>query len=286
MELARNEPFSIAPLCRAGLNIVKRSRAGGPTRAGNRRPRPSLIRKTRRHFTPEILLPPSNFLVSLTSRAAEDLARLRSAVTGVRTMGSRRDLLTEDDIPTEAFLILEGWGMRYKELDDGRRQILAFLLPGDLCVNAPDVPLSHCIGTLTKLAFGAIPLQRLEDLAASPELARTMWRKQMAANAIQLEWLANSGRAAYQATAHLLCELFARAQTAGLAEGNTCEFPPTQFDLACALGLTSVHVNRTLQQLRRDGLIELRARKLVVLDSRGLREAAQFDRGYLHLSAA
>jgi CRP-like cAMP-binding protein len=183
-------------------------------------------------------------------------------------------------------VILEGWGMRYKDLDDGRRQILAFLLPGDVCFNLPDVPLSHCICALTTLRYGTIPLRQLEHGQPSSALARAMWRKQLAASAIQLEWLANSGRPAYEATAHLLCELFARAQAAGLAQDNCCEFPVTQFDLACALGLTSVHVNRTLQQLRRDGLIELRARKLCVIDSRGLREAAQFDRTYLQLSVA
>lgn len=220
------------------------------------------------------------------NHTGKELAVLHAAVTKERSIGPRRDLLGEGDAPTEGFLILDGWGLRYKELDEGRRQILAFLLPGDVCLNLPDVPLSHCIGSLTNLRYGAIPLRRLRDAAASSALASALWRKQLAASAIQLEWIANSGRPAYEATAHLLCELFARAQAAGLAQGNCCDFPATQFDLACALGLTSVHINRTLQQLRRNGLIELRARKLCVIDSRGLREAAQFDRTYLHLSAA
>jgi CRP-like cAMP-binding protein len=211
---------------------------------------------------------------------------LRAAITAERTLSPRRDLLSEGDLSGDGFLILEGWGMRYKELDEGRRQILAFLLPGDVCFNVPDVPLSHCICALTNLRYGTIPLRQLEHGPSSAALTRAMWRKQLAASAIQHEWLANGGRPAYEATAHLLCELFARAQAAGLAQDNCCEFPVTQFDLACALGLTSVHVNRTLQQLRRDGLIELRARKLCLLDAKGLREVAQFDRTYLHLSAA
>jgi CRP-like cAMP-binding protein len=219
-------------------------------------------------------------------RVGQEFGLLRAAVTTVRSIAARRDLLSEGDTPTEGVLILDGWAMRYKELDEGRRQILAFLLPGDLCLNLPDVPASHCICALTDLRYGAIPLRRLDERAGSAYLAGMMWRKQLAASAIQLEWIANGGRPAYEATAHLLCELFARAQAAGLAEGNSCEIPATQFDLACALGLTTVHVNRTLQQLRREGLIELRARRLVVLDSRGLREAAQFDRTYLHLAAA
>jgi CRP-like cAMP-binding protein len=225
-------------------------------------------------------------LNSLVSRNGKDFAVLHAAATKERNLEPRRDLLSEGDVPSEGYLILEGWGLRYKDLDEGRRQILAFLLPGDLCLNLPDVPMSHCVGSLTNLRYGVIPQRRLGDAAASSALAGTLWRQQLAASAIQLEWLANSGRPAYEATAHLLCELFARAQAAGLASGNCCEFPVTQFDLACALGLTSVHVNRTLQQLRRDGLIELRGRKLCLLDSKGLREAAQFDRTYLHLSAA
>jgi CRP-like cAMP-binding protein len=211
---------------------------------------------------------------------------LRAAVTAVRSVGARRDLLSEGDTPTEGFLIIDGWAVRYKDLDEGRRQILAFLLPGDLCLNLPDVPVSHCICALTNLRYGVIPLARLDDGTASAELAGMMWRKHLAANAIHLEWLANGGRQAYEATAHLLCELFARAQAIGLTEGNSCELPATQFDLACALGLTTVHVNRTLQQLRREGLIELRARRLTVLDSKRLREAAQFDRSYLYFSTA
>jgi CRP-like cAMP-binding protein len=225
-------------------------------------------------------------LNNLVNRAGKESAVLRAAVVNERSIGPRHDLLSEGDIPTEGFVIFDGWGMRYKELEEGRRQILAFLLPGDLCLNPPDVPLSHCICALTSLRYGVIPLRWLEDATASSALAGALWRKQLAVNAVQLEWLANSGRPAYEATAHLLCELFARAQAAGLAQGNCCDFPPTQFDLACALGLTTVHINRTLQQLRRDGLIELRGRKLCVLDPKGLREAAQFDRTYLQLSAA
>jgi CRP-like cAMP-binding protein len=224
-------------------------------------------------------------LNDLVACEGKEFAVLHGAVVKERSIEPRRDILSEGDAPMEGFLILEGWGLRYKELDEGRRQILAFLLPGDVCVNFPGVPLSHGIGSLTALRYGAIPLRHLEQ-RASPALAGALWRKQLAASAIQLEWLANGGRPAYEATAHLLCELFARAQAAGLAEGSCCEFPATQFDLACALGLTSVHVNRTLQQLRRDGLIELRGRRLCVTDSKGLREAAQFDRTYLHLSAA
>jgi CRP-like cAMP-binding protein len=203
------------------------------------------------------------------------------------TIGPRQDLLGQHAIASDVYLIVDGWGMRYKDLAEGRRQIMAFLLPGDLCIDAADQPIGHCVGSLTSMRYGRIPLVQLEARkAASPALARAVWRKQLTNSARQLEWIANSGRPAYERTAHLLCEVFARAQAAGLTEGNSCDFPPTQFDLACALGLTAVHVNRTLQQLRAAGLIELRGRKLVVLDFKALEHAAQFDRDYLHLSSA
>jgi CRP-like cAMP-binding protein len=215
---------------------------------------------------------------------ADGVGLLRTVEAGVRTLAPRRDLLSDDDVPTEAYLILDGWGMRYKELAEGRRQILAFLLPGDLCLNPANHPLGHCVGALTAMRYSAIPLPHLESMmAGSPELIGLVLRKQLAASAVHLEWIANSGRPAYEATAHLLCEIYTRAKAAGLADARSCDFPPTQFDLACALGLTAVHVNRMLQQLRRDGLIELRAKRLAVVNEKGLSAAAQFDRDYLDL---
>jgi CRP-like cAMP-binding protein len=214
--------------------------------------------------------------------SSDELELLRSAVTSVRTIGPRQDILADGDTPSDAYLILEGWGVRCKDLAEGRRQVLDFLLPGDFCLNPPDKPVSHCVGSLTWLRYGVIPMAHLEAMmGSSPKFARVAWRKQLAANAVNLVWLANSGRPAYERISHLLCEIFARAQAAGLGDDRSCEFPPTQFDLACALGLTAVHVNRTLQHLRLDGLIELRGKRLVVLDSKGLGEAAQFDRSYL-----
>ena len=102
---------------------------------------------------------------------------------------------------------------------------------------------------------------------------------------MQREWTTNVGqRTAYERLAHLFCELFVRLRTVGLTDGKSCDFPPTQLDLADATGLTSVHVNRTIQELRRDGLIELHNRRLTIPDLRALMNACMFNANYLHLN--
>ena len=107
--------------------------------------------------------------------------------------------------------------------------------------------------------------------------------ERLAANAIQREWAVNLGqRTAREHLAHLFCETFVRLRAVGLAEGSRCEMPLTQCDLGEATGMTSVHVNRTLQELRRDGLIVLHHRILTIPDFDALAEVAMFDPGYLH----
>ena len=102
--------------------------------------------------------------------------------------------------------------------------------------------------------------------------------------ALQHERVVSLGRrAAIERMAHLLCELHARLRMVGLADEKSFPLPLTQADLGEALGLSSVHVNRTLQELRGAGLIALRDRRLTILDDRGLRAVALFDPTYLHL---
>ena len=103
-------------------------------------------------------------------------------------------------------------------------------------------------------------------------------------SAIQREWVLNLGqRSALERIAHLLCELFTRVQAVGLAVQNRCEMPLTQSDLAETTGLSAVHVNRTLQELRSQGLIVLRDRDLTILNFEELRAVAGFNPNYLHL---
>ncbi|HEV2867604.1 MAG TPA: Crp/Fnr family transcriptional regulator [Allosphingosinicella sp.] len=205
----------------------------------------------------------------------------------MREVEPRRDLIREGEKPRAVNLILEGWGSRYKQLPDGRRQILSFVLPGELC--DPNVfilrEMDHSIGAITRMRYAEIaPADFQELMTASPRLTQGFWWNELAAVATAREWIANVGqRNARERIAHLLCELFIRLRLSGLTEGDACDFPPTQHDLADATGLTSVHVNRTLQDMRREGLIELRGRRLIIPDLDALKQAAGFKENYLHL---
>jgi len=210
----------------------------------------------------------------------------RAAVASRKSVAPRRDLAREGDVPAGMYLILEGWAMRCRQRADGSRQILAILLPGDLCIDPPGRPLNHAIISLTQVRYGVLPHPEFhKDLAESPDFVAALWRRQLEMASIQLEWIANNGRSAYERIAHFLCETFSRARACGLARDNECEFPLTQQDIASVTGLTPVHVNRTLQQMRKEGLIELHGRRLGLLRPDGLGKAAIFDSAYLRLKA-
>ena len=212
-----------------------------------------------------------------------------AAARNVKSLPARRDIIAEGDPPGSVKVVLDGWVARYKQLRDGRRQILAFLLPGDLGDANVFVldRMDHSLGTLTPVRYAEIAQAEFEALAAdSPRIAKALWWNELVTSSIQREWTTNIGqRNAYERLAHLLCEVFARMQNRGLTSGNRCDFPLTQTDLADATGLTSVHVNRTLQHLRADGLVELRGRRLDILDRKRLEAAAMFNAAYLHRRA-
>ena len=203
----------------------------------------------------------------------------------IRHVPARGDIISDGGSSDALSLITEGFACRYKLLDDGRRQILAFLVPGDFCdlrslllhqMDAAVAALSHC-------QIASIPHQRLFDaMEKHTRLALALWRETMFDAAISQQWLINVGRrCAYSRLAHLLCEVWFRLQTVQHAHDRFFDFPVTQTDLADALGLSVVHVNRTLQHLRADGLLNFRASVVTVLDWPRLREAGQFDPAYL-----
>jgi CRP-like cAMP-binding protein len=116
-------------------------------------------------------------------------------------------------------------------------------------------------------------------------LASALWRDTLIDAAIYREWIANVGaRSAYQRAAHLLCEVFYKMQAVGLASSDGCHFPLTQQEMGEAMALSSVHVNRTLQQLRAEGLIVLKQKRLSIPDWEALKQAGGFDPTYLHVT--
>lgn len=212
----------------------------------------------------------------------EDLSRERT-----RRIAPREDIAHEGERRRALFLVLEGWAARYKALEDGRRQILGFSLPGDMCEQHA-FAVSRCdhgLSAITAVTVAEIGPQRLaEAVQASPRIGRALAWCDASAASIQREWTVNLGqRTAFERMAHLICELFARLEAIGQVQGSACELPVTQAMLADAMGISAVHVNRTIQELRAASLITLRGKHLVIHDLPALQQAALFTPGYLHL---
>ncbi len=215
-------------------------------------------------------------------RALEALAQ-----TGLRQFGAREDIVREGDAPEHINLVQDGWACRYKHLEDGRRQIISLFLPGDLCDLHVFIlrEMDHSIGTLTPVTVAQVSRTAFEELMlAHPRVLEALRWEGLVSAAIQREWTVNLGqRDATERVAHLLCELFLRLRAVELVDGESCDLPLTQTDIADATGLSSVHVNRTLQDLRSAGLIELKGRVLRVPDLESLMDAGLFNPNYLHL---
>jgi CRP-like cAMP-binding protein len=228
-------------------------------------------------------------LEAYTKLSQDDRARIELlSRKGQREISARRDLIREGDPPRSVFLILDGWACRYKTLPDGRRQVVGIFLPGDICDFNVYIlkEMDHSIGAITSLKVAELPRDDFERMMIDhPRITQALFWDELVTVSIQREWTLNLGqRTAYERIAHLLCELFIRLQSVGLTRGNSCDFPLTQVDIADATGLTAVHVNRTLQELRKDGLIELQSKTLTIPDIQSLKNASLFNDNYLHLN--
>lgn len=225
-------------------------------------------------------------LESLADLLEDEKQALMSLPLTIRSLKADQDIVRDKDRPSQCCLILEGFACRYKLLNDGRRQILSFHIPGDI----PDLRslhleiMDHSIGTLVPSRVAFIPHRSLRDLILCyPGLSGAFWRDTLIDAAMFCEWMVGLGRrSAHVRVAHLLCELLVRFKAVGLAEDHAYRLPITQAEVADALGLTGVHVNRVLQDLRADGLITLRSNALTVHDWERLQEIGEFDPTYLH----
>ncbi|MDR7039848.1 CRP-like cAMP-binding protein [Methylobacterium sp. BE186] len=226
-------------------------------------------------------------LGQFTRLSPEDKQALEVASQKVRLFEAHQDIISEGDEPEHVNLILEGWACRYKQLEDGRRQIISFFVPGDLC--DPHVfvlrEMDHSIGTLTRVRLAEIPRDAILDLTdRHPRITRALWWEMLVQVAVQREWTVNLGqRNGLERIAHVLCELFIRLRVVGLTNDYTCLVPVTQVDLGDATGMSNVHVNRMLQELRGSGLIILKGRQLTIPDLEALQRVALFNTNYLHL---
>lgn len=219
----------------------------------------------------------------ISAEDCELLARLRDDVV---QFPPRSVIIAQGERPDHVNLVLEGWACRYQTLPDGARQITAFLLPGDFCdahitlFNAMD----HNISALSTCHVARIDRQMMAALLDRPAIARALWWASLVDEAVLRAWIVNLGRRdAFDRIGHLICEVHARLCNVGLAQGDEFELPLTQEDLADALGLTPVHVNRTVRRLREEGLIEMKRGWLKILHVQKLQHVVGFDPNYLHL---
>jgi CRP-like cAMP-binding protein len=218
--------------------------------------------------------------------SADDERFVSDLVRAPRLFQPRQDIIVQGEFSESLYIVIEGAACRYKVLPDGRRQIMAFLLPGDSC----DVHtflmkrMDHSIATLVASKVAVVPRTTILDMTEErPRLTRTLWWGTMVDEAILREWIVVVGRrTAYERVSHLFWETFLRLQAIGAVEGPTCEMPFTQSDMADTLGLSLVHVNRSVRRLKKEGLISLENRRLTILDARRLPAAASFNPDYLH----
>ncbi|MEA3066497.1 MAG: hypothetical protein QOJ27_2958 [Sphingomonadales bacterium] len=215
----------------------------------------------------------------------EDKAALAALGEDPREMGPRRNIIREGERPDHVHLMIEGWAARYKLLPDGARQITAFLIPGDFCDLHVTIlgEMDHSIITLTRAKVAYVARSKMDALTERPGLARVFWWATLVDEAVLRAWIVNVGRRdAFEAIGHLMCELYVRMKNIGLTCDHSFELPLTQEELADALGLTPVHVNRVLQRMRAEKLISFKAGILTIRDYRRLEAASGFNPNYLH----
>lgn len=209
-----------------------------------------------------------------------ELASISAAKVGQRLCTAGATILAEGQATTRVYVLLVGWAFRFKTLEDGRRQILNFLLPGDLLGLQGELQanLPHGVEAVTEV-----------NLCAFANDAVPVFFRDHPGIALDITWLAAheerlvddavltvGRRTAMERVAALLVHLFKRAASAGMINGDSIPFPLTQLHLADALGLSVVHTNRVLQRLRKGGYIRLEGQRLAIGDLRAMQRVGRY----------
>ena len=219
--------------------------------------------------------------------SAEEEKAIRGAVAETRKVRADEILVRSGEELTSSVMLLEGWLARSKDLAGGERQVTELHIAGDFAdLHGFTLKrLDHDVLTLSDCVIGVVPHERLQEITERfPRLGRAYWFSTNVDAAITRELALSLGqRSAISRMAHLFCELHERLDVVGRARPDGYEFPLTQRELSECLGLTVVHANRTIQELRRRGLVELESRQLTIVDRRGLEGVAEFDPSYLYL---
>jgi CRP-like cAMP-binding protein len=220
--------------------------------------------------------------------AEEDVKELEALPISVRQYPAETPIVRDGERASESCLIADGFCVRSKTIASGRRQILSIHIPGEI----PDLMslflhvMDHDLTTLTPATLGFISHEALQKLhRRRPNLAEMFWRDTLIDSAMFREWIVNVGqRPAPARLAHLMIELRERLRIIGRVDGSNFEMPLTQEQMGEALGITAVHANRVIKQLRQEGIVELQRGRVTVLDERKLLELADFDGRCLHQS--
>lgn len=214
--------------------------------------------------------------------------RLDELINGPRDRHApKEDIIADGEHSNRCHVVLTGLACRYKLLPDGGRQIMAFLIPGDLCDAEIFIlkVMDHGVAAITPTTTALVSAEDMKNLLReTSSLGEALWWGTMTDLGVLRERIIDGGRRdAYVRIAHLFYEMLVRYRMVELTDGDSFEFPVTQVDLADATGLTPVHANRILQRLRKDGLIKFAGGVVTILDPDALKTAAQFNGDYLHL---
>jgi CRP-like cAMP-binding protein len=198
------------------------------------------------------------------------------------------DIVPEGSAPSHSSLIVSGFAIRHNHLPDGMRQITAFHVPGDFADLHSFLlkPMDDGVAALTTCTVAHVPHSDLKEITKKyPYLTRVFWFSTLVDGAVHRAWMTTLGRMeARERLAHFLCELHDRLEPMGLMKDGSYGLPITQEELGDAFGMSTVHVNRVLQDLRAEGLITSHGKTLIINDWERLQQVAQYNPDYLHVN--
>jgi len=219
--------------------------------------------------------------------ADEEKQVLRDISSRTAVYEPRQDIVPERSTPSHSSLIVSGFAVRHNHSLDGKRQITVFHVPGDFADLHSFLlqPMDDGVAALTPCTVAMVAHSDLKEITKQyPYLTRVLWHSTLIDAAVHRAWLTTLGRMeARERFAHFFCELRDRLNTMGLMQDNSYELPVTQEELGDAFGISTVHVNRVLQDLRVEGLITSRGKTLVINDWERLQQVGQYSPHYLHI---
>jgi CRP-like cAMP-binding protein len=218
---------------------------------------------------------------------AGDLEALETAVSDLRTIAARKTMISRDDPVRFSTYLIEGFMCRYMDDRQGARQLVAVHVAGDF-VDLHGYPLGHLdhdLATLTSCKVALVPHGALDQLMVSrPHLSKLLWFATLLDAAMHREWIFRLGRLdALARVSHFFCEIEAKLRAVGRSDGAHFQLPMTQTDLSEACGITPVHMNRMLRELKERGLMEVRRDQVHIADPAALAQLGEFDPSYLFL---